>query len=85
MSKPDTELCSCPSCSCHNGQHVVKGPLLEVNLKAEHYSITLREESEARHAHAIALDNLRTAEEALRDAAAQTVLARTDLFKSCGL
>lgn len=85
MSKPNTELCSCPSCACHNGQHVVKVPLLDVNLKAEHYSIALREEGEARQSHAIALTNLRSAEEALRDATAQTTLARADLFKVCGL
>lgn len=85
MSKPNTELCSCPSCSCHNGQHVVKGPLLEVNLKAEHYSITLREESEAQAAHAKALQALAVTQEALDDAIAQTTLARADLFKSCGL
>lgn len=78
-------ICSCPSCACLNGKHVVKGPMLEVNLKAEHYSIALREEGEARQSHATALANARLAEEALSDAIAQTTLARADLFKSCGL
>lgn len=78
-------LCSCPSCQCHAGQHVVKGPLLDVNLKAEHYSIALREEGEAEANYANALKALTAAEEALNDASVQTTLARADLFKVCGL
>lgn len=90
MSKPIDEArplshVNAVTCTCPAGKLAVSGAQLNTNLKAEHYSIALREESEARVAHAKALQTLAIAEEALNDATAQTLLARADLFKSCGL